>query len=327
MTSMMCSTMMSVMPRAWIRRTRSIAVRISAGVRPAMASSSSSTLGSQARARAISRRLRPGVPKLAAGASAKAPRPTKSMISRALARATAVFGRRRNAPIVTLSRTDIDTKVSGTWKVRAIPMRARASGASAVTSRPWKCTLPLVGARSPVRQLKNVDFPAPFGPISPSTSPGLTATEASSTALKAPNALVILRASSSMRLLGRGGFGFWRRPRRHEHRQNAARQEARNHDDDGAVNDEGEAGALAAEQAVGNLLQRHQDHGADQRSKQQPAATKGGHDQHFYRDQNAEPRIRIDESEHQRIEGSGNGRDASTQHIGIKLIAACRHPQ
>src|SRR4029453_1891716 len=248
------------------------------------------------------------------------------MISRALARASAALGRRRKAPIVTLSRTDIDTKVSGTWKVRAIPTRARASGANAVTSRPWKCTLPLVGARSPVRQLKNVDLPAPLGPIRPSTSPTLTAIEASSTALKAPNALVMLRASSSMRLLGCCGFRFWRRTTHHEHRQNAARQEARNHHDNGAVNDEGEAGALPAEQTVGDLLQRYQDHGTDQRSKQQPAATEGRHDQHFYRDQNAEPRIRIDEPEHQSIEGTGDCRDAGAQHVGIKLIAAGRHP-
>ena len=62
--------MTSVMPVAWICRTSSMAVRISVGVRPAMASSSSSTLGSEASALAISSRLRPGVPRLLAGASA-----------------------------------------------------------------------------------------------------------------------------------------------------------------------------------------------------------------------------------------------------------------
>ena len=75
-TSMMCSTITSVVPEAWIWRTRSMALRISVGVRPAMASSSSSTLGSEASALAISSRLRPGVPRLLAGASATALKPT-----------------------------------------------------------------------------------------------------------------------------------------------------------------------------------------------------------------------------------------------------------
>src|SRR6478672_1455062 len=149
-----------------------------------------------------------------------------------------------------------------------MPTRARCSGDSAVTSRSSKCTLPLLGARSPVRQLKNVDLPAPLGPISPSTSPCLTAMEALSTALKAPKAFVRLRASSSMRLPGGCGFAFQRAPWP-EHCEYAARQEARDHDDNGAVDHERQPGTLAAEQAVGDLLQRDQDHGSDQRSEQQ----------------------------------------------------------
>src|SRR5262245_48669890 len=171
------------------------------------------------------------------------------MTSRALARASAVLGKRRKAPIVTLSMTDMDTKVSGTWKVRAIPKRARCSGASVVTSRSWKCALPLVGAISPVRQLKKVDLPAPLGPMSPRTSPGLTAMEALSTALKAPNALVMLRASSSMRLLGCGGL-WLRLTAAQQDRENAARQKACNDDDDSAIDNEGEDGPLATEPAI-----------------------------------------------------------------------------
>src|SRR5262245_45579131 len=127
-----------------------------------------------------------------------------------------------------------------------MPTRARCSGDSAVTLRPWKCTLPLLGARSPVRQLKNVDLPAPLGPINPSTSPCLMPIEASSTALKAPKALVMLRASSSMRPPGRCRLALHAPPRL-EHRQDAARQEARNHHNDGAVDHEREPCALAAE--------------------------------------------------------------------------------
>src|SRR6202040_726038 len=99
-----------------------------------------------------------------------------------------------------------------TWKLRASPSRARASGGKRVTSVPLKVPVPDVPGRSPVRQLKKFDLPAPLGPIRPRMSPSSTATEASSTALKAPNALVMLRASISMAArdfgLGRHGVGL-----------------------------------------------------------------------------------------------------------------------
>ena len=110
--------------------------------------------------------------------------------------------------MVALSSTDIDSKVSGTWKVRARPSRARASGGRRVTSAPSKVTVPEVTGRSPVRQLKKVDLPAPLGPIRPRMSPSSTDTEASSTALKAPNALVTL-----LRLNQHGRSPVWRRLR------------------------------------------------------------------------------------------------------------------
>ena len=123
---MMCSTITMVMPPPWMRRTSSIASRTSVGVRPAIASSSSSALGSEASARAISSRLRPGVPRLRPARRSTWPRPTRCSTSRALARASRALGWRSRAPIMALSSTDIDSKVSGTWKVRASPSaRAR----------------------------------------------------------------------------------------------------------------------------------------------------------------------------------------------------------
>src|SRR5579871_861460 len=162
-----------------------------------------------------------------------------------------------------LSSTDMDSKVSGTWKLRASPRWARSSGGLPVTSTPAKCTVPEVGGKSPVRQLNRVDLPAPLGPIRPRMSPSSTATEALSTALKAPNALVMSRASISM-------AAYWLGPARPpcEQRQQAGRQEARDDDDDGAVDEESQAGALAAEIAVRQLLERHQDQGAHQRPEQ-----------------------------------------------------------
>ena len=86
-----------------------------------MASSSSSTLGSVASARAISSRLRPGVPSERAGASASRLMPTRSSTARAFASASSRCEVRRNAPIITFSSTVMPSKVCGTWNVRASP--------------------------------------------------------------------------------------------------------------------------------------------------------------------------------------------------------------
>src|SRR4051794_35376035 len=310
---MMCSTITMVMPLSWMRRTSAIASWISVGVSPAIASSSSSTLGSEASARAISSRLRPGVPRLRAGASMTGPRPTRSRTSRALARASRALGWRSSAPMVALSSTDIDSKVSGTWKVRASPSRARSSGGFLVTSCPAKATVPEVTGRSPVRQLKKVDLPAPLGPIRPRMSPCSTDTDASSTALKAPNALTTFFASISTTHLAAV-----------EQRQQAARQEAGDDHDDRAVEHVGQARALAAEQAVRQLLERHQDQRADQRPEQLTRAPQGGHHHHLDRDQDAETRFGIDEAEHAEIERAGQRGEGAAQHVGIELVAARR---
>src|SRR5471030_870302 len=304
MTSMMCSTMTSVMPERWMSRTRSMARWTSTWVRPAIASSSSSTLGSVASARAISSRLRPGVPSERAGASASLLMPTRSSTARALVSASARCGVRRNAPIMTFSSTDMPSNVCGTWKVRARPRCARASGDRLVMSWPSSKTLPEVDSRSPVRQLNSVDLPAPFGPIRPRISPCSSVTDALSTALKLPKALVTSRASRSMCCSrGDGCFRCFAAPgpQPHDQVQNAAGLKARDQDNDRAVQNEGQPRTLAAEQVVGDFLQRHQDRGTDQRSEQQARAAQRRHDQYLDGDQDAEPGFRIDESEHHRV--------------------------
>src|SRR5258705_2138962 len=325
MTSMMCSTMTRVMPERWMSRTRSIASCTSRWVRPAIASSSSRTLGSVASARAISSRLRPGVPSDRAGASASLLMPTRSSTTRARASASGRCDVRRNAPIITFSSTDMPSNVCGTWKVRARPSCARASGVRLVMSWPSNKTLPDVDSRSPVRQLNSVDLPAPFGPIRPRMSPCSSVTDAASTALKLPKAFVTLRASRSM------GGSFRDRslrclvaegPNPLHQRQNAARLKARDQYDDGAVDDKGQARALAAEQVVGDFLQRHQDRRTYQRPEQQAGAAQCRHGQHLHRDQDAEPGFRIDETEHHRIERPGDAGQPGAQHEGEELGAA-----
>src|SRR5262249_51390906 len=81
---------------------------------------------------------------------------------------------------------------------RPMPARACVSGDARVRSLPPKMILPPLGMVSPARQLKKVDLPAPFGPISPMISPSLTARSAPATARNSPNFFDTLVASKSL---------------------------------------------------------------------------------------------------------------------------------
>src|ERR1035437_4720213 len=148
---------------------------------------------------------------------------------------------------MTFSATLMSSNVTGTWKVRAMPSRACASGVALVTSWPLNRMVPAVGCRSPARQLKNVLLPAPFGPIRPTMSPSVTLRSAPSTARKPPKLMTMPLASSSM-------SGPPCRDVAPDLRH-AAGAEAGDQHDDGTVDDEGDAGAAAAEHGVGGFLQ------------------------------------------------------------------------
>ncbi len=66
---------------------------------------------------------------------------------------------------------------------------------SSLTSCPQTTAVPEVGVRKPVTIFMVVDFPAPFGPRKPSTSPRWTWKETLSTAVNEPNRRVSLRMS------------------------------------------------------------------------------------------------------------------------------------
>src|ERR1700746_2091991 len=87
-----------------------------------------------------------------------------------------------------------------------MPARACASGDARVRSLPSKMIRPPLGMVSPARQLKNVDLPAPFGPISPMISPALTARSAPATARNSPNFFDTLVASKSLPPSGMASF-------------------------------------------------------------------------------------------------------------------------
>src|SRR4029077_1663297 len=149
---------------------------------------------------------------------------------------------------------------------------------------------PVVGAVSPARQLKKVDLPAPFGPISPMISPSSTARSAPDTARKLPNALDTFFASSSI-----GAPPALRHDAMPQLEQ-AARLEARDQHDDAAIENVGQSGTAAAEPGIGGDLQRDPHKRAEQRPDQHAGAAECRDDHHLHRDQNAEAGIRIDEA-------------------------------
>ncbi len=75
-----------------------------------------------------------------------------------------------SAATSTFSRTESPRNDRLCWKVRESPARPRRSGRQRVTSRPSSSTAPSSGKSKPVRTFTSVDFPAPFGPMSPTTS-------------------------------------------------------------------------------------------------------------------------------------------------------------
>ncbi len=73
------------------------------------------------------------------------------------------------------SRTVMALNSRTFWNERTSPRRARASGASEVTSSPNALTVPAEGVTNPEMASKRVLLPAPLGPMKPTISPPPTA--------------------------------------------------------------------------------------------------------------------------------------------------------
>src|SRR5947209_2794447 len=117
-----------------------------------------------------------------------------------------------------------------------MPSRACSSGEARVTSLPSNTIFPVVGKLSPARQLKKVDLPAPFGPISPMISPSSMARSAPATARKLPKVFETFSALSSMAPPESRRDAM-------PHFVQSARFEARDDYDDAAIENVGQAGA------------------------------------------------------------------------------------
>ena len=146
------------------------------------------------------------------------------------ARARTVSPACESSAICTFSTTVIEPKVAAIWKVRPTPSRQISRGGSPVMSARRAAMSPLSGASWPLIMLKQVDLPAPFGPISASNSPAPTAKLTPSTACTPPKDLRQLwteqdahgAASVSRRTQLRDGAGNARRERQHQQQDDGA---------------------------------------------------------------------------------------------------------
>ena len=73
-----------------------------------------------------------------------------------------------------MSKTESFSIAISVWNVRRSPQRARRKSAILSRSSPKAAIEPAAGLTNPLRTLKNVVLPAPFGPMSPHVPPGKT---------------------------------------------------------------------------------------------------------------------------------------------------------
>ena len=79
-----------------------------------------------------------------------------------------------SAPAMTFSMTGMWLNSPTPCRVREMPMPDSWCGRSPWTTSPRQLRVPSSGFWKPQTTLKSVVFPAPFGPITPRTSPGST---------------------------------------------------------------------------------------------------------------------------------------------------------
>src|SRR5260370_15292951 len=99
---------------------------------------------------------------------------------------------------MTFSSTVMVSKLRTTWKVRAMPRPAHATGPRPETRLPSSRISPASGVTSPEIELNSEVLPAPFGPIRPRISPACTSKLISTLAATPPNDLLTWSTSSSL---------------------------------------------------------------------------------------------------------------------------------
>mmetsp|Transcript_7297 Transcript_7297/g.24648 ORF Transcript_7297/g.24648 Transcript_7297/m.24648 type:complete len:309 (-) Transcript_7297:746-1672(-) len=151
--------------------------------RPVVGSSSTTMAGSPTRAMPMLRRRRmPPLSESARVLNASPSRPTSTATRWASARTAAPRKPLARAMYVRCSETERNSHTTSSCVV--MPMLACMLSLDTATSWPATKIWPCVGASTPVSAPMVVDFPAPFGPRRPTTSPYLMCSERSRTAVK-----------------------------------------------------------------------------------------------------------------------------------------------
>src|SRR3954470_15708889 len=226
-TSMWCSTMSTVLPSSCTERISSTSSSTSSIETPAIGSSSRITREFPASTIASSSfRLSPW-DNSPAGAAPRPPRPTRSSAQCALSTASLTCDACRQMYMVppsdasaarrTFSCAGSSGKTFDTWNVRPMPARVRRNGGFDVMSAPSSSTRPLVGRSNPETRLKSVVFPAPLGPMTPSSSPSRTSSSTPVTMVAPPMTSPRYLVARIGDALTRGPYARFRlAPHRHE---------------------------------------------------------------------------------------------------------------
>src|SRR5712691_106091 len=172
---MTCSISRMVSPVSRLSSRRMATIRsVSVGRRPAMVSSSRSSLGLVASARATSSRLRSGKVRDDAFWCRLPSRSSRSITSPAATLAFPTSAARSSAPTTTFSSTVSAGNGRTIWKVRPMPRRHASSGVTPSMRAPAKRIVPSSGGNAPAIILNSVVLPAPFGPITAKIAPSGT---------------------------------------------------------------------------------------------------------------------------------------------------------
>src|SRR5438067_2565770 len=187
-------------------------------------------------------------------------------------------------------------------------MRDSRSGVARVTSSPRKRIRPLLARSSPESRFRNVDFPAPFGPITAWTRPSWKASETPSTAASAPKRRVRPSVSSS---------GSATRGPLHEAGQAAGKKE---HDRDHQKRDQ-RVPVLGDALAV--VLDEREQKRPEGRTIERPPAAEQDGDEHQTGLTPSELG-RIDEAVQGCVEVTGEAGETSRDDEGDQLVASGR---
>src|SRR6185295_8725383 len=203
---MSCSTS-SMGNRPLSRASSAIKRSVSSRPTPATGSSSSSSFGSIASAIASSSARFSPWERVPAGTCARSASPTSVSAASAgafsAASRAARPNRRKLDPVractasATFSSAEMPGMIEVIWNERASPSVARTSQGSAVMSRPAKTIEPASGLSRPEIWLISVVLPAPFGPITACSSPGMMSRLRSSVTTSPPKLLCSLARRSN----------------------------------------------------------------------------------------------------------------------------------